>query len=110
MSLSNISIKTLNMFDKAILEHKKKVIEDIYNTYLQQEDHKYSLEDINKELLKHSPPPKRKIIKRQRKILDCCNARVWDSKGKIYNRCKFNKLNNSDYCGIHKNKQNYGNI
>jgi hypothetical protein len=108
MSLSNISIKTLNMLDKATLECKKEVIKDVYTNYLQDTD--ITLEQMIESLIKREQPPKRKLIKRPRTITEYCYAKVWDSKLKKYHRCKFNKLENSDFCGLHKNKQNYGNI
>jgi len=108
MSLSNISIKTLNILDKSTLEYKKKVIKDIYETYLKESD--FSLEEMIETLLKRKPPPKKILIKRPRTVINCCNAKVWNSINKEYGRCKINKVENIDYCGLHKNKQNYGNI
>lgn len=107
MSLSNISIKTLNIFDKAIELHKKKVIEDIHNCYLKDE---YNLDMMLGELLKKYKSPKKKLIKRPRNAINCCDAKIWISNSKEYRRCKFNKCNDSNYCGLHQKKQNYGDI
>lgn len=108
MSLSNISVKTLNMLDKSVLSAKETVIKDIYDKYLKNTN--ITLEDMLKQFLEREIPRKRKLIKRPRKIIDCCIAKIWKADTKEYSRCKFNKLENLEYCGLHKNKQNYGNF
>lgn len=109
MSLTNVSLKTVNQLDKIMYDHKKVILEDIYKRYIE------SFGDISKEdFLKQFLERKRvkKIIKKRRRVEkleeDKCRARVWHCRDMVYMRCKFGRLESGDYCKVHMDHRNYG--
>lgn len=102
---SYISIHTLNKIDFVINNYKKKILKDFYDNFIENK------EDLDYQNFENSFLEKRRefILSKYKNISEeNCHAYTWKKTYGLVQCC--NKKKYKNYCGVHKDSQNYGSV